>query len=99
MAATQQAQDGLRHSRNPSAPFATGWVSLRSTHPTGLLKLGFSMLQPYQLLPEIFSPVKLGDSSRAMFDAVGNLFAVTELSVADPFGETLDRLHVAVLII
>ena len=59
----------------------------------------FSMLQPYQSLAEIFSPVKLGDGSRAMFEAVGNLFAVTELSVADPFGETFDRLHVAVLVI
>jgi len=56
------------------------------------------MLQPYQLLPEIFSSIKLGDGSRAMFDAVGNLFEVTELSVADPFGKAFDRLHVAVLI-
>src|SRR5258707_8038713 len=58
-----------------------------------------SILQPYQSLAEIFSPIKLGDGSRAMFDAVGNVFAVTELPIADPFGKTFDRLHVAVLVI
>jgi hypothetical protein len=64
-----------------------------------LLKPIFSILQPYQSLAEIFSPIKLGDGWRAMFNAVGNLFAVTELPFADPFGETFDRLHVAVLVI
>src|SRR5207247_8995308 len=70
----------------------------RAAH-TDLLKTIFSMLQPYQFLAEIFSPIKLGDGWRAMFKAVGNLFEVTELSVADPFGEAFDRLHVAVLVI
>src|SRR4029077_3479399 len=72
---------------------AAGWLK------QPLIKLIFSMLQPYQFLAEIFSPIKLGDGWRAMFNAVGNLFAVTELPVADPFGETFDRLHVAMLVI
>ena len=59
----------------------------------------YSVLQPYQFLAEIFSSIKLGNGRRAMFDPVGNLFEVTELPVADPFGQTFDCLHVPVLII
>src|SRR6266478_752859 len=61
--------------------------------------MSLSMLQSDQSLAEILSPIELGDGCRAMFDAVGNLLEVAELPVADPLGETFDRLHVAVLII
>src|SRR5258708_7251233 len=85
--------------QHPTFQESVGTCRCRASGLPGGSNSPCSSLQPYQFLAEIFSPIKLGDGWRAMFNAVRNLFAVTEFPVADPFGETFDRLHVAVLVI
>jgi len=44
-----------------------------------------------QPLAEVFPPVKLGDGSRAMLDAIANILAISQLSGANPVGKARYR--------
>src|SRR4029450_9418317 len=50
-------------------------------------------------LTEIFPAVKFGDCTWAMFNALRDLFAISQPALADPFGQPGHRFFVAMLVV
>ena len=50
-------------------------------------------------LTEIFPAIKFGDCTRAIFDALRHIFAISQPVLADPFGEPGHCFFVAMLVI